>query len=93
MRYHDLLGRSDDGGSWVRRYTSSTDVTTGLCGGRAVTVQVLIQPFGEDFDIETSGLVLTNVSAYTARFGRGQRYQTRRVLFPFWLWPKRWQFD
>ena len=60
-------------------YTSSTLLVApdypGQCSGKAITIRVEIQPYGsEAFDIETGGVELVNVTAYTSRFGQGHLY-------------------
>jgi len=60
-------------------YISSSEVeaSVGNCRGRVITARVLIQPIRiDDFDIETSGLELVNVTSFTARFGGGHLYRS-----------------
>ena len=68
-----VLSVADDGVTILSGgfgYISSSAIVglPSMCTGRVITARVLIQPFDEDFDIETSGLELVNITSFTSRY-------------------------
>ena len=70
-------------------YTNNQPVIDGRgCLGRAMTATVLVQPYGTDFDVDTTGIEVINVTEFTTYFGYDYESFSgpRRTNYEYVLW-------
>ena len=70
-------------------YTSNQPVQDAYgCSGRAVTASVIVQPHGNDFDVDTTGVEVINVTEFTSYFGYEEETFTsdQRSNYEYTLW-------